>query len=100
MKLERLLSGGCAASIVAGLLACGCSNSSSRATKSVADQAAVDDRTATTELMSARIEGPAPKVGKSHAATTSTDDADELSAPKDARPSDGSHRAGNFGSAK
>ncbi len=100
MKLERLMSGACAAAVVASLLACGCSSSSSASTKSAADQAALDGRTATTELMSAQVEGPAPKVGKSHAVGSAADEADELTAPKDARPSDGSHRAGNFGSAK
>ena len=103
MKLVRLMSGACAAFAVASLL--GCSSSSSLAAKSAQKPAALDERVATTELMSAQLAGPAPKVGKTHrvaddesgeAATTS----DELGAPKDGRPSDGSHRSGHFGTRK
>ena len=103
MKLVRLMSGACAAAAVASLL--GCSSSSSLAAKSAQKQAVLDARVATTELMSAQLAGPAPRVGKIHrivdeesgpAAASS----DELGGPKDVRPSDGSHRSGRFGTTK
>ncbi|CAN5705671.1 hypothetical protein BH11MYX4_BH11MYX4_56860 [soil metagenome] len=99
MKLVRLMSGACAAFAVASLL--GCSSSSSLAAKSAQKPAALDERVATTELMSAQLAGPAPKVGKTHrVADDESGESDELGAPKDGRPSDGSHRSGHFGTRK
>lgn len=106
MKLDRLLSGACAAVAVAlACLACGCSSTATRAPNSAAQQAALDERTATTELMSAQLSGPAPRVGKAHLAieedgATAEGGAEELSAPKEARRSDGSRRSGHFGTSK
>lgn len=109
MKLDRLMSGVSAAIAVASLLACGCSSTATRAANSAAQQAMLDERTATTQLMSAQVAGPAPKVGKSHVALeglgadetdSASDTADELGAPKDARRSDGSRRGGHFGTSK
>jgi len=102
MKLVRWMSGACVALAVASLL--GCSNSSSLAAKSAQKQTALDERVATTELMSAQLAGPAPKVGKSHLAVDDESDdtatSDELGAPKDGRPSDGSRCSGHFGTMK
>lgn len=105
MKLDRLMSGVCAAAVVAVLLACGgCASSTTRAAASAAQQAALDEQTATTELMSAQLAGPAPKVGKSHLAVDEDEDTsdapDDLRAPKEARRSDGSRRGGHFGTSK
>jgi hypothetical protein len=100
MKLDRLLSGACAA-VVASLFVCGCASSTTPA-NSAAQLAALDGRTGTTELMSAQLAGPAPKVGKAHldVEDTASGADDELTAPKEARGSDGSRRGGNFGSSK
>ncbi len=104
MKLNRKMSGACAALVVASLL--GCSSSSSRAPKTAQSDAALDGRVATTELMSAQLAAPAPKVGKSHLVVDDEEAAsvaprsNELGAPKDGRPSDGSRCSGHFGSTK
>lgn len=103
MKLNRMMSGACAAFVVASLL--GCSSSSSRAPKTAHGDAALDERVATTELMSARLAAPAPKVGKSHLVVDEETPSvaprsNELGAPKDGRPSDGSRCSGHFGSTK
>jgi len=99
MKLDRLMSGVFAAAAVA--LACGCSASSApapRTAQNSAQQAQVDPNiTGTTNIMSAELAGPAPKVGKAHLAN---DDDDSLDAPKEVRRSDGSRRGGGFGSSK
>ncbi len=83
------------------VLACGCSTSTSvgRAPQNAIVSNAVD----TTNLMSAELAAPAPKVGKAHLAIDEADiDATtqlglDESAPKEARRSDGSHRSGSFG---
>ena len=105
MKLNQRMSGACAAIAVASLL--GCSSSSSLAPKTAQnDPALLDGRVATTQLMSAQVAAPAPKVGKTHrvvddeATTTATPRSNELGAPKDGRPSDGSRCSGHFGSEK
>jgi hypothetical protein len=103
MKLDRLTSSVCAAVAVASMLACGCSSSAARAAKSAQQQAALEGRTATTELMSAQLAGPAPKVGKAHLAVEEedgTDAADELGAPKEARRSESLRHGGHFGTIK
>jgi hypothetical protein len=105
MKLDRLVSGVCAAAAVASLLACGCSSSTTLAAKTTAQQqAALEGRIATTELMSAQLAGPAPKVGKAHLAVEDDTDvaeaSDELGAPKEARRSDTARRGGDFGTTK
>jgi len=100
MKLDRLMSGVFAAAAVA--LACGCSASSApapRTAQNSAQHGQVDPNvTGTTNIMSAELAGPAPKVGvgKAHL----TDDDDSLDAPKEVRRSDGSRRGGGFGSSK
>ena len=62
MKLDHSMSGACAAATLAVALACfacGCSSSAARVASSPAQQqAALDGRTATTQLMSAQL---APK---------------------------------------
>lgn len=97
MKLG-LITCGFAAVLVATV--CGCSSTTARPTSLVA----------TTELRAATItsETAAPKFGKSYLAADdeSVEVADHasaknaLAAPKEDRPSDCSHRAGYFGSAK
>ena len=122
MKLDRLAFSrsrqsriGLGVALVATVaLACGCSTSSMPAvhTASAAPLSAEAANVAgTTNLMSAQLAGPAPKVGKAHLAgddlaqpgdieSGSTTSGDELDAPKAARRSDGSHRSGGFGSSK
>ena len=111
MKLERLVSGVCAAVAVASLLACGCSSSTAvaapraRSANSAAqEQAALEGRIATTQLMSAQMAGPAPKVGKAHLTveedTDAVDAADELGAPKQARREGRARAHGHFGTTK
>jgi hypothetical protein len=110
MKLDRLVSGALttAAVVVAATFACGCSSTTT--TKTACARAAHDQMSneaasvpGTTNLMSAQIPGPAPKVGKSHLAIDedlevgATDTSSDLNAPKQARPSDGSRRGGGFG---
>jgi hypothetical protein len=105
MKLVRSMSGGAFAALsFAALLSCaGCSATTSPATSRVAASNA--NVAGTTNLMSAEIPGPAPKVGKAHLAideadsdaVDATSDANDLTQPKDARPSDGSRRGGGFG---
>jgi hypothetical protein len=127
MKLDRL---SIAAAAVAVALACGCSSTTAPTSPQTAmrearearelvvgteagvrgDHARSSSVTGTTSLMSARLPGPAPRVGKSHRAVDSeresesdTDTASvslESDAPKEARRSDGSRRGGGFGSAK
>ena len=101
MKLDRFVSGALAAAAVA--LVCGCSSTPSaprtaqNAGRSADATGAVDPNVSgTTNLMSAEIPGPAPKVGKAHLAN----DDDDNDVPKDARRSDGSRRGGGFGSSK
>jgi len=104
MKLNRMMSGACAALAVASLL--GCSSTSPRAPKTAQSDAALDERGASTELMSAQLAAPAPKVGKSHLFVDDEETpsvaprSNELGAPKDGRPSDGSRCSGHFGSTK
>ncbi len=95
-------------------LACGCGTSSmpSVRTASAAPLSAEAATIAgTTNLMSAKLVGPAPKVGKAHLAgddfaqpgdieSGGANGGSELDAPKGARRSDGSHRSGGFGSSK
>jgi hypothetical protein len=102
MKLNQMMSGACAAVVVASLLGC---SSSSRAPMTAQSEAALDGRVATTQLMSAQLAAPAPKVGKSHLVVDDEETApaprsNELGAPKDGRPSDGSRCSGHFGSTK
>lgn len=98
MKLDRFTSPLALAFALA--FACGCSATTSRP---ASPQVAVASNvTGTTNLMSAELPGPAPRVGKAHLAIdeaafdTDTTSVDE-SAPKEARRSDGSHRGGSFG---
>jgi hypothetical protein len=73
--------------------------------------AAVPTNVGTTNIMSAEMLGPPPRVGKAHLAVdeVSEDSMDigsagnvqsEESTPKEARRSDGSRRGGGFGSMK
>lgn len=91
---------------VAGLL-CGCS-SAPRVAQSPASQS---EATGTTQLRSAQLPAPPPKVGKSHLAmdvdpgahadATDGSDALKLGAPgKEGRRSDGTRRGGHFGTTK
>lgn len=104
MKLDRWTSiAVAAASVVTCALASGCSSAPAPKAPMTAAQANVSG---TTSLMSAHLDGPAPRVGKAHLAVddeieaaSSATDLDE-SAPKDARRSDGSRRGGGFGSTK
>ena len=107
MKLNQMMSGACAAIAVASLL--GCSSSSAmapKATQSALTSDRLEGHVATTQLMSAQLAAPAPKVGKIHRAVddaetaTVTPRSNELGAPKDRRPSDGSRCSGHFGSEK
>lgn len=113
MKLDCLTSGrtfaaSLAAMSLAAAFACGCSaTTSSHAPQS----ATVANVAGTTNLMSAELAGPAPRVGKAHSTLQRIDEADfdldtttlaasasaDESAPKEARRSDGSHRGGGFG---
>ena len=101
MKLVHLLSGAFAVAAVA--LACGCSTASTRAPLA-ANATNIPNVAGTTELMSAELPGPAPKVGKAHLVVDSDDlvgsSQSDDSAPKEARRSDGSHRSGAFGTSK
>jgi hypothetical protein len=104
MKLDRTISAALATALVS--LAClvgGCSSApaSVKSASSPADLATIPNTVGTTNLMSAELQGPAPKVGKAHLAVddesfepTSSDE------PKEARRSDGSHRRGGFGTSK
>jgi hypothetical protein len=104
MKLDRLVSG---AWFAAGLVALVTTAASGDATAE-ARAAAAGNVTGTTNLMSAQIPGPAPKVGKAHLAVDESDpqlDSDtpaqtDADPPKEARRSDGSRRGGGFGSSK
>ncbi|MDB4937621.1 MAG: hypothetical protein JWP87_4593 [Labilithrix sp.] len=119
MKLDRLVSGawfaaGLVALVTTAALASGCSNSVTPAKTASGDAtaearaAAAGNVTGTTNLMSAQIPGPAPKVGKAHLAVDESDpqlDSDtpaqtDADPPKEARRSDGSRRGGGFGSSK
>ena len=101
MKLKRTMPGACAAVAVASLLGCSSSARTPRTPTAPAD-AAVDGRVATAELMSAQLP-PAPTVGKIHRVADDEEAApvaprsNELSSPKDGRPSDGSRCSGHFG---
>jgi hypothetical protein len=97
MKLVRLMSGVLAATAVA--LACGCSTSPAPAPRTAQNSASQVDPnlSGTTNLMSAELAGPAPKVGVGTAHLTNDD---QLDAPKEVRRSDGSRRGGGFGSSK
>ena len=120
MKLDRLAISqsrparlGLGIALVASVaLACGCSTSSSsmpsvRTASAAPLSAEAANIAGTTNLMSAQLAGPAPKVGKAHLAG---DDfaqpgdvalgGSELDVLKEARRSDGSHRSGGFGSSK
>lgn len=118
MKLDRLAflqSFGLGLALVATVaLACGCSSSavvpgrtaSSAAQERLSVEAA--NVAGTTNLMSAQLAGPAPRVGKSHLVVDdlanddieSSSTSSDLDAPKEARRSDGSRRGGGFGSSK
>jgi len=104
MKLDRLTSVTRSLATVglAAAFACGCSAT----TSSQAPQTAIVSNVAgTTNLMSAELAGPAPRVGKAHSTLQRVDESDfdvdannsDESAPKEARRSDGSHRGGSFG---
>ncbi len=99
----------CGAVALAGLLGCSSATGSiKRPSWNDQGQAAVSNATGTTQLMSAQLAGPAPKVGKSHLAVDPEDDsagsagpaADALGAPKEARRSDRTRPGGHFGSSK
>ena len=94
-------------------LACGCSSPAvvpgCTASSPARDRPSVEaaNVAGTTNLMSAQLAGPAPRVGKSHLVVDdlANDDIESsstsvLDAPKEARPSDGSRRGGGFGSSK
>lgn len=111
MKLDRLAfsqSFGLGVALVATVaLACGCSQSVPVRTASAAPLSAeAANVPGTTNLMSAQLAGPAPKVGKAHLAGDDVDDelesaaASESDTPKETRRSDGSRRGGGFGSSK
>ena len=115
MKLDRLAFSQSIALVATVALACGCSTSSmpSVHTASAAPLSAEAANIAgTTNLMSAQLAGPAPRVGKAHLAgdqlaqpgdiesVSTSGSGSELEAPKEARRSDGSHRSGGFGSSK
>jgi hypothetical protein len=104
MKLDRWMSGALttAAVVAAAALACGCAST----TKTTACAPMMSNEAArvpgTTNLMSAQMPGPAPKVGKSHLAIDEdlegpTDSVSDVDAPKEPRRSDGSRRGGGFG---
>jgi len=119
MKLDRLAAIALT-SALAAMFGCGCSATASSAgspaspaapsTAIIYDayaaqaQASADrvpNAVGTTNIMSAELNGPAPRVGKAHLAIDENDafdgaDSDE-NAPKEARRSDGSHRSGSFG---
>lgn len=115
MKLDRFASGATYA-VGFGLcvaLAAGCSSSATNAAPrttaaAAASQSQVPNAVATTNLMSAEIPGPAPRVGKAHLAVDDGDMsvgdtgnvASEENTPKEARRSDGSRRGGGFGTSK
>lgn len=105
MKLIRSSPLTVAAAAVA--LACGCSTPSSTAGLGPkTSQTAPANVTGTTNLMSAQMAGPAPKVGKAHLVVDDKESSSSVSddaasdAPKTARRSDGSRRGGGFGSTK
>ena len=117
MKLDRLAfsqSFAVGLALVATVaLACGCSGSvgeqrSVRTASAAPLSAEAANRAGTTNLMSAQLAGPAPRVGKSHLVVDDLTNLDgiegsgssELDAPKEARRSDGSRRSGGFGSSK
>ena len=122
MKLDRLAfsqSFGLGVALVATVaLACGCSTAAPARTASAARAEAMSAEAAnlagTTNLMSAQLAGPAPRVGKSHlvvddlsnegdiesGSTSAAAIGSDLDAPKEARRSDGSRRGGGFGSSK
>ena len=101
MKLNRSVSGVLA--VIAVALACGCSTT--RLTHALngpltgQNPRAVDPNlTGTTNLMSAEMAGPAPKVGVSKAHLSN--DYDTLGSTKETRRDDGSRRGGGFGTSK
>lgn len=105
MKLVAWMSGAAAVgSLSLFLVAC----SSSVSAPSAPQAPVVRDVAGTTQLMSAQLSGPAPRVGKSHLAVDAVDDtdatvSDQLGAPKEARKSnasDGTRRGGHFGTTK
>jgi hypothetical protein len=115
MKLDRLAfsqSFGLGVALVATVaLACGCSTSVPSVTRTASAaplSAEAASIAGTTNLMSARLSGPAPKVGKAHLAVDELESSDDIEsgstsesdAPKAARRSDGSRRGGGFGSSK
>lgn len=104
MKLDHLTF----AVVIAAALACGCSATTSKGPQT----ASIPNVAGTTNLMSAELAGPAPRVGKAHStlqglqgvdesdafdANANANANDDQSAPKEARRSDGSHRSGSFG---
>ncbi len=115
MKLDRLAfsqSFGGLALVATVALACGCSTSVSpaRAASAAPLSAEAANIAGTTNIMSAQLAGPAPRVGKAHLAgddqaepgdiESGSTNGTELDAPKEARRSDGSHRSGGFGTSK
>jgi hypothetical protein len=110
MKLDRVIPS--AFAVVAVALACGCSSTpSTRPSLTAANATApVPDTVGVTNLMSAELAGPAPKVGKAHLAVDDSDmevgatgnvlSEESTREEKTARRSDGSHRSGGFGSSK
>jgi len=102
MKLVAWTLGACAAVAVTGLLGC-----SSTPAVRAPQPASLNDAAGTTQLMSAELPAPAPRVGKSHLDVDADDDSDiidsspdKLGAPKAPRRSDGSRRGGHFGTSK
>jgi hypothetical protein len=102
MKLDQWISGACAVALAATVGAVG--GCSSTPAPKAAGTTVVSDAVAITQLMSAQLPGPAPKVGKTHLAPATDDDVETESAtedaPKDVRRDDGSRRSGGFGTTK
>jgi len=115
MKLDHLLSAAVVACTFALASAVGgCSAPAAQPAKTSVT-APVSDAVAITQLMSAQLPGPTPRVGKPHlanqdtpiaiASESSADGSDSSasdgeSAPKTVRRSDGSRRQGGFGTTK
>lgn len=114
MKLDQMLFAACVG-VVALATGCAAPAGVGAGPAKSASTAPVSDSVAITQLMSAQLPGPAPKVGKPHLAgdddstlgveSGSTDAIDSSasdgeSAPKAVRRSDGSRRHGGFGTTK
>ena len=95
MKLERWISGAAVALFVSG-----CSAAPLGPPGKAPAAQPVSDAVAITQLMSAELPGPSPKVGKPQINASDEVDTGDLDAPKDVRREDGSRRSGGFGTTK